>query len=386
MLRVLTLSTLFPDSSRPNFGVFVERQTLGLARREGVTVEVAAPLGLPPWPLVIHPRYRRLAGLPQSEQWKGLKVIRPRFPVLPRFPPAGNARAMAKALLPRLREREFDVIDAEFFWPDGVAAMHLAGALGIPFSIKGRGSDIHYWGSQGDISGQMLEAARKAGGLLAVSAALKRDMAAMGMPEEKIRVHYTGVDLDIFRPVDRGRAKARLGLSGPLIATAGALIPLKGQRLALAALARLPEATLMLIGDGPGRAALEAEARRLGVAERVRFLGHRPHAELPELLAAADIMLLPSEREGLANVWVEALACGTPIVISDVGGAREVVDRPEAGRIVPREAEAIAQALREVLADPPEPQMVRAAAERFSWDANAAALHEHLQAMSAQRH
>ena len=378
MLRVLTLSTLFPDAGRPTFGVFVERQTLGLAERPEVELEVAAPLGLPLWPLSLHPHYRARAGLPRSESWKGLTVHRPRFRVVPGLAPAASARAMARSLLPVLRGKGFDVIDAEFFWPDGVAAMHLSRALGIPFSVKARGSDIHFWGRRPEVARQMVEAASEAGGLLAVSAALKFDMAALGMPEEKIRVHYTGVDLDRFRPVARAAAKAVLGIEGPLIVTAGALIPLKGQRLALAALARLPGATLIHAGDGPDRAALEAEARRQGVEGRTRFLGNRPHDELPALLGAADAMLLPSEREGLANVWVEALACGTPIVISDVGGAREVVDRPAAGRIVARDPEAIAGSLAEILADPPAADAVRAAAERFSWAANGEALFAHL--------
>jgi glycosyltransferase involved in cell wall biosynthesis len=164
------------------------------------------------------------------------------------------------------------------------------------------------------------------------------------------------------------------------------LIPLKGQRLAIEALAELPGATLILVGDGPERGELERLAASLGVSRRVRFLGNRPHDELPGLLAAADAMVLPSEREGLANVWVEALACGTPLVIGDVGGAREVVDRLEAGRLVVREPKAIAAAVRELLASPPDPARVRAAAERFSWKENGETLLAHLAAVSAQRH
>ncbi len=378
MLRVLTLSSLFPDATRPAFGVFVERQTLGLAALEGVSVEVVAPVGLPPWPLSLHPHYRDRLRLPGRETWQGLAVHRPRLPVLPRLAEAGAGRAMAKAVLPLARELRPDVIDAEFFWPDGVAAMHLARAVRVPFSIKARGSDIHYWGARPAVREQMIEAALEARGLLAVSAAMKRDMAALGMPEAKIRVHHAGVDLDRFRPVDRIAEKARLGVAGPLLIAPGALIPIKGQRLAIEALARQPDATLLIVGDGPDRHRLEAQSARLGLDGRVRFLGSRPHAELPALLGAADVMVLPSEREGLANVWLEALACGTPLVISDVGGAREVLDRPEAGRLVPREPGAIAAAVRALLADPPHPQAVRAVAERFSWERNAAELFDHL--------
>jgi glycosyltransferase involved in cell wall biosynthesis len=384
MLRVLTLSTLFPTAARPAFGVFVERQTLELAGLDDVEVRVVSPVGLPPWPLSLHPHYRGRRRLPAREEWKGLTVDRPRYRTWPRIGQSRTGAAMARGVLPLLREIEadfpFDAIDAEFFWPDGVAAMHLSRALGVPFSVKARGSDIHLWGRRPAMAGQIVEAAREAGGLIAVSAAMKRDMEALGMDSDRIRVHRAGVDLDLFRPLDRAEAKKALGIHGPLIVSAGALIPLKGQRLAIDALAHLPEASLILVGGGPERAALEQAARPYGA--RVRFLGERPHCELPALLAAADTMVLPSEREGLANVWIEALACGTPVVIPDVGGAREVVDRPEAGRIVARDSGAIAEALRAIFADPPAQDVVRQSALRFSWERNALDMREHLSAVA----
>jgi glycosyltransferase involved in cell wall biosynthesis len=115
----------------------------------------------------------------------------------------------------------------------------------------------------------------------------------------------------------------------------------------------------------------------------VRFLGNRPHADLPQLLGAADVLVLPSSSEGLANAWVEALACGTPIVISDVGGARELLRDESAGRIAARHPDAIAAAVQALLASPPDPMVVRAAAEPFTWERNAAALHEHLAAIAS---
>lgn len=385
MLRVLTLSTLYPDSGRPSFGIFVERQTQALAAREGVEVEVVAPAGLPLWPLTLHPHYRTRARLPAKERRHGLPVHRPRFRIWPGLSGAGAARSLAAALLPLARALRCDVIDSEFFWPDGVAAMHLAETLGLPFSIKARGSDIHFWGRRPAVAEQMVQAGRRASGLLAVSAGLKADMAAMGIPEEKIRVHYTGVDLERFRPADRDAAKHGLGIEGPLIVTPGNLVPLKGQRLAIEALAGLPGATLLLAGEGPERPALEAMTAARGLGPRVRLLGSVSPEAMPELLAAADLMLLPSEREGLANVWIESLACGTPILIADVGGAREVLDRPEAGRVVARDPAAIATAAREMLASPPDPEAVRRSAERFSWERNGAELHAHLAGLASHR-
>jgi glycosyltransferase involved in cell wall biosynthesis len=296
---------------------------------------------------------------------------------------------MAKALLPLLetirRRFPFDVIDAEFFYPDGPAAMLLAGALGVPFSVKARGSDIHYWGERPGCRSQILAAAEKAGGMLAVSEALKADMAALGMAGDKIAVHYTGVDRGLFRPGDRAAAKAELGVSGPLIATVGALIERKGQGLVLEALAHIPGAMLWLAGEGPERATLEKRARQLGLEDRVVLPGNLPHDKVAALIATADVMVLPSQSEGLANAWVEALASGTPIVICDAGGARELMDRPEAGMIVDRNPQAIANAVNAILADPPDQIAVAATVERFSWERNSEALFAHLSRL-AERH
>jgi len=389
MLRVLTLSTLFPDAARPTLGVFVERQTLGLAAHADVDLRVVSPVGLPPWPLDRHPRYRPLATLPLREDWKGLDVLRPRFRKLPGLSGAAMPGAIVRALRPVLRDLRrdfpFDVIDAEFFFPDGPAAVALGRHFGVPVSIKARGSDIHRWGAWPKTGPLVRDAGCRADGLLAVSAAIKRDMVAMGMPPDRITVHYTGVDLDRFRPADRAAAKAALGIAGPLLLTVGTLNHSKGHHLVIEALADLPSATLIIAGAGPDHALLAALAAQRGLADRVRLIGPQPHHALPALFAAADVMALPSASEGLANVWVEALASGTPIVIADVGGARELVDRPAAGALVARDPKAIAAAIQMLLAFPPDPLAVRATVERFTWAANTAALHAHLSGLVQPR-
>jgi glycosyltransferase involved in cell wall biosynthesis len=375
MLRVLTLSSLFPDASRPDFGVFVEQQTLALAARSDVELRVVAPRP-------IHRGYHANITVPFRESWKALDVYRPNFLSFPIVGGRLNAASMARTLRPLLRairrDFPFDVVDAQFFWPDGAAAAR----LGYPFSIKARGADIHHWGRRRDSGPQIVAAAHKADGLLAVSAALRDDMAAIGIPAERTRVHYTGVDLDRFTPADRSAAKAALGLTGPVIATLGALIERKGQALVIEALNALPGVTLLIVGGGPMRAAYEAQAKPLG--DRVRFMGPQPHAALPALLAAADAMVLPSASEGLANAWVEALACGAPIVIADVGGARELLRDESAGRIVARTPRAISEAVQALLAAPPDRATVRHAAERFTWTANSDALFDHLSAIAAK--
>ncbi|BCA59036.1 glycosyltransferase [Sphingomonas sp. HMP6] len=388
MLRVLTLSTLFPDATRPNFGVFVERQTLGLAAHPNVELRLVAPVGLPPWPLSRHAHYADLAQLPEHETWKGLDTYRPRFTTLPGTGGRFHAGALTRRLIPLLtrlrRDFAFDVIDAEFFFPDGPAAVALGRHFGVPVSIKARGADIHHWGRAAPTGTQVIAAGQAADGVLAVSQAMRADMTALGIPADQIRVHHTGVDLDRFAPRDRIAAKAAYGVTGPLIVSLGALIPRKGHHIVINALAALPSATLLIAGDGPERTALTAQIAALGLGERVRLLGSVPHADLPALLGAADVMALASSSEGLANAWVEALACGTPIVVTDAGGAGEVVTDPAYGRIVQRSGDAFAAGIAELLVNPHAPDAVRRGAEGFTWDANTAALYEHLAALVAQ--
>jgi glycosyltransferase involved in cell wall biosynthesis len=220
--------------------------------------------------------------------------------------------------------------------------------------------------------------------LLAVSSALADDMARLGLPHDRIRVHYTGLDHTRFHPRPRAEARATLAMRLPeldlpdtarVIACVGALIPRKGQDLAIAALRDLPgDVVLVLVGAGGFEGALRDQARAAGVDARVRFAGQLGHDDLPLLLNCAEAMVLPSSSEGLANAWVEALASGTPVVIPDIGGARELVNSAAAGRITARNPGAIAQGLAEVLAARVPQADVAACAARFSWDANAAAL------------
>ncbi|MEO5597221.1 MAG: glycosyltransferase [Novosphingobium sp.] len=381
-MHVLSISTLFPTPARPAFGRFVANQMAALARRGDVDLLMVNPLGVPPWPLSRREPYRSETTTPKAEMWEGVPVSHPRFPLIPLIGGDSNPARVASVLLPMVRQlhaqRPFDVVDAQFFFPDGPAAALIAESLGLPLSIKARGSDIHYWGTRPKARAQMLAAANQAAGMLAVSGALKRDMVALGMPEERIAVHYTGLDHARFRPLAREMARAALGLGeGPLFVCPGALIAIKGQALAIEALAEIPSARLALAGSGPDEAALRALTARLGLAERVLFLGQVGHDVLPQWLSAADAVVLPSEREGLANAWIEALACGASLVIPHIGGAQEVVSAATAGRIAERTPGAIAAALTAILAAPPAQADVAANAARFSWETNAAQLSAH---------
>jgi len=386
-LRILSIATLFPDAARPNFGLFVEKSLRALAAQPAIDLTIVAPVGLPPLPLSLHRRYRALRDLPQTEPWNGLTVLRPRFTLIPRYGARFNPAAVARAVLAASRGRRFDVVDAQFFYPDGPAAMRVADALGLPFSAKARGTDISHFGHDPATRSQVIEAGAKAAGLLAVSEAMRGDMAAIGIDPVKVAVHYTGIDSARFHPGDRAAARAALGMGdAPAILTVGALIARKGQALVIEALSALPGVHYWLAGAGEEEARYRALARERGVEQRVHFLGPVANADLPELYRAADAVVMPSASEGLANAWVEALACGTPIVISDAGGAAELVTSSVAGRIVSRTPAAIAEAVQAILAAPPAPSDVAASlGGRFDWDRNGRELAEHLQRCAGRR-
>ncbi len=382
--RVLSLATLYPNAAAPRFGAFVARSLEALAARGDWQVTVINPIALPPLALG---RYGELKRAAISGVERGVEVHRPTFRTIPRFGAWFNPWLIARAVLPLVdqlhAEAPFDLVDAQFFFPDGPAAARIAVELGLPLSIKARGADVHYWGARSGTRQQILSAGRQAAGLLAVCGALANDMAAIGLPREKIALHYTGLDHDRFRPLQHMQLRSRLarelaiGLpnGAPVLVTLGALIARKGQALVIEALADLPDDTvLLLVGRGEDEAKLRRLATVRGIANRVHFLGSLDHDLIPLVLSAADAMVLPSASEGLANAWVEALACGTPLVITEAGGAGEVITAPAAGRIVARDPLAIAARVRELLADPPARSATAAMAERFSWQANAAAL------------
>jgi glycosyltransferase involved in cell wall biosynthesis len=322
--------------------------------------------------------------------WKGLHVARPRLLTLPGVSGPINPILLYYAVRPVLRRWRqagfpFDVIDAQFFYPDGPAAAMLATEFGVPFSIKARGEDIHYWGARPECRRQILNAASQADGLLSVAHSLRQDMIAMGIEASKIRVHYTGVDLERFRPLDpteRAAVRSALNVAGPLVVSVGELIPRKAHERVIEAVAAIDAATLIIVGEGPEYQRLAALVRVRGLTGRVRLLGALAHNRIPALLAAADVFALASKSEGLANAWVEALACGTPVVISDVDGAREILSGYQAGRLLrERTPAAIAEAIREILVDPPARVVVRMSAARFTWERNTTELYNHLKSL-----
>jgi glycosyltransferase involved in cell wall biosynthesis len=346
--------------------VFVENRLRHLVATGEVSADVLAPVAWFPG--------RAIAGVPAEETRHGLRVRHPRWLSIPaigmRVAPFLLYRATLKAMEQGAR---YDAIDAHYFYPDGVAAIWLGRRLGLPVVITARGSDVTQFPDYPAPRRMILRAAQQAAAVITVSGGLRDALVRLGADGKKITVLRNGVDLSVFRPMDRRQSKAAFGVTGPTLVSVGALIERKGHDRTIAALAQLPGWTLLIAGAGPERARLEALAERLGVAGRVRLLGSLPHGELATLYSAADLSVLASSREGWANVLLESMACGTAVVASPIPGNPEVVGAPEAGVVAAANtAEAIADAVREWSANPIDRSATRAYAERFGWDETSA--------------
>jgi len=374
MLKLVTFSTLFPNAANPAHGVFVEERLRKLVASGRVQARVVAPVPWFPFRSERFGDYGRYARAPHAEERHGLAVTHPRYLLLPRFGMTSAPWFLARAALPVLRRMraegfDFDAIDAHYFYPDGVAAAELARKLDVPLVVTARGSDVTLLPRYAAPRRMIVAAAQQAAGIVAVCQALKDGLIELGVTPGKITVLRNGVDLNRFRPVARDEVRRQLGLEGCVLLSVGWLITRKRHDLAIRALPALTDCRLLIVGTGPEERALRALARELGVQDRVQFVGHVAQADLYRYYAAADVLLLCSEREGWANVLLESMACGTPVAATDVGGTAEVVAAPAAGVLIAAHSgTAVAEAVRRLLAHYPSREATRRYAEQFSWD------------------
>jgi glycosyltransferase involved in cell wall biosynthesis len=371
-MRIVTFSSLFPNPVQPGLGLFVAERLRHLLASGAVEARIVAPV---PWFPSTQPRfgkYAEFAKVPAQSTWEGLPVLHPKHAVIPGpgwyLTPWWMAWSAAAALH-RLRAGgyDFDLLDAHYYYPDGVAAALLGKWFERPVIITARGTDVNLIPRYALARRMVLRAAQRAAQSIAVSAALKAAMVASGVAEPSITVLRNGVDLARFRALDRTALRRQLSLDGPTLLSAGNLIELKGHHLIIDALGALPEWHLVIAGKGPLEAELGRQVAERGLTERVRFTGPLSQQHLIEYYNAADALVLASSREGMPNVVLEAMACGLPVVATAVGGTPEILDT-RVGRLIERSVPAIVAAVQSLAADPPERTRVRRHAEQFDWD------------------
>lgn len=384
-MKLLILTNLFPNSKQPDRGVFNKQQFLALSRL--CPLRVAAPLPWSPgW--VRHPRWNAFADIPAREEIHGITVDHPRHVITPKVGRSFYGRWMFAGIKGCLedirREFPFNVILACWAYPDAYAGMLAARHFGVPLLVKVHGSDVNLYARFSGRRKRMVQAFRRSHRVIAVSSALKDEITALGVPSEQIRLVVNGVNTEIFKPVNRDDARREVGIEGEgrWIVFIGNLTPVKGVTHLITALRDLPpDVNLAICGDGELNHTLREQALSLHLQDRVHFIGRVAHTRIPLWMNAADVFCLPSLHEGCPNVVLEALACGTPVVASRVGGVPDLVTDPALGVLVPpADSPALAAGLQEVLGRGrgTDGRIALPPAARRSWDDSAAEIYAEL--------
>jgi teichuronic acid biosynthesis glycosyltransferase TuaC len=356
----------------------VETRLRKLVESGAVSARVVSPCPWFPFASARFGDYSVFARIPRRETRHGIDINHPRYPLLPKIGMSSAPLALFAAVLPLLRRQiregqDFDLIDSHYFYPDGVAAVLLGRALARPVVITARGDDLDLISTYAIPRRWIRWAAQQAAGLITVSNGLKRRLEALGTAPDRVRMLRNGVDLAVFRPCDRDAARRALGFTRPTLLVVGNLVPKKRHLLVVEALAQLEGVDLAIVGDGPERPLIEALARKLGVSDRVRFLGRQPQESLPRIYSAADLLVHPSLREGWPNVLLESMACGTAVVVANFDGVDDIVAAPEAGRMLDEATpRCLAGTIRDLLAAPPARDATRRYAEGFDWQSTTA--------------
>lgn len=395
-LRVLAITRIFPNAVEPLSSPFNRQQFAALGKLCDLRVMATIPW-FPGSALVRRSRTGGLRKVPAHDVIAGLDVSHPRVAYVPGLAGLSGALEVA-SLLPAFlaRRRDIDVVLGSWAYPDGAAAVALARLIGVPAVIKAHGSDLNVQSTMFGPRTNLSLALPRASRLVAVSAALGEKAISLGVSRDRVAIVQNGTDASLFRVRDRAEARAALDVVLPpptggelgsrrMILYCGRIERAKGVMDLIEAFSKIatraPDLSLVLLGDGSAMAEAKALAAPLG--SRVRFLGARPLAEVPQWVAASTLVTLPSHAEGSPNVIREALACGRPVVGTSVGGIPELlgptngdlhVADPALGAMVPAsDPAALGEALLDVASREFDPQAI-AARSGGSWEESAAAL------------
>ena len=344
--RLVVFSTLFPNPGQPNAGVFIRERMFRVSKQ--IPLIVVAPVAWFPGQSLIRrfkPHFRPEA--PLQEIQDGITVYHPRFFSIPgalKWLDGYFLAISTYSIMKKLkREFNFNIIDSHFAYPDGFAATRLGKWLSVPVTITLRGTEVPHAKS---ITKRpfLLKALKSAAKVFSVSNSLKMHMVNLGAQEDKITVVGNGVDIEKFYPVDGSEWRKKLGIkeTDKVLITIGAIVERKGFHRVIEIMPDLlrtnSELHYLVVGgggvEGDWTEKLQTQVRNLQLENNVHFLGAMPPVELKKVLSAADVFVLSTRNEGWANVILEAMACGLPVIATDVGGNSEVICNQDIGKIV----------------------------------------------------
>ena len=336
--RLLVFSSLFPSEINPNLGGFIRERMFRVAAQTPIVVlapQVWSPID---WILRLKWKsYRRLAR--EYEVLDGIEIYRPKVLSIPVIFKSYDGFFMAyfsgKAVKKIVERFKPNLVDAHFCYPDGYAASIIAKQLKLPLVITLRGSRDERL-VESDQAPLLRKALAQCVHVIAVSDALKKGVGQrLGIPSEKITVVGNGVNLDRFEQMDRAASRARLGIAPTdlVMVSVGNLNTLKGFHRLIDLLPNLrklfPTLKLVIVGaqlsGDPTAKQLKNQVQTLGVSDMVQFAGYVDSNEMKWYYSAANLFVSATAYEGWANVLLEAMACGLPIVTTRVGGNPQVV-------------------------------------------------------------
>lgn len=373
-VKILAFTNLFPSSSRPGNGVFLKHRLHHLSQVTGVELRVLVPVPWFPFKARIFGSYAKLARTPREEGTGQISARFMRYPMVPKVSMWLTPFSIAIAALTVIRHIKRsgfdpDIIDAYYLYPDGVAASLVGLMLRKPVMLTALGTDVSQIAKQ-PIPGAMIRwAVRRAVGTTAVCQALADALTERGAAPDKLSVVEHGVDTAMFKPSpERDALRLSFGISRFAIISVGHLVENKGHHFAIRAISEIADAELLIVGDGPSHDRLRRLASELGVAERVTFTGSIGQTHLATLLGASDLLVSCSQYEGISNVLLEALACGTPVAATPVWGSPEVMTDPRIGLLFrDRSVTAIADGIRAAMARQWDRSLIRRHSLRYDW-------------------
>jgi glycosyltransferase involved in cell wall biosynthesis len=389
-MRALLFTTLFPSRHDPTRGIYNLRGFEALA--SFCEVQIVAPVAA--WRRIRRPGdwWRHIV-----EHHNGLTVSYPTYWTVPRIAKAMHAEAMYRFGRARVialnRERPFDVILGAFAYPDVVAASRLAEELNLPLVALVLGSDMNELAQKPELRDQIRVAFLRASSVVAVSGGLRSRVLELGIPPDRVIVQHNGVDGECFQIRDLQAARRTLGIptGERVICFVGNLVHEKGPDVLIDAFARLTasgfsDLRVVFGGEGRQKEELRSKAAALGIGDRIHFLGRLSADEVAVCMAAANVLCLPSRREGCPNVVLEALASGRPVIGSAVGGVPELLNDRNGIMVPPDDPDALAAAITTALQRNWDPVDLRASVPSLSWKDLGRTLHNELsRAMTSHR-
>jgi len=379
-IKLLLVTNLFPNSLEPNRGIFNYHIMKELQTLCDITVIAPTPW-FPRTKLLIKPlaSWYRKSQIPKQDRIYGFDVYHPRYIVVPKilgFLHGVSLYFPLKRLIEKLLEKQsFDLINVHWIFPDGVAAVRIARKLNLPILVTSHGTDINVYSDYRLRRIQIRDALQKSNSISVVSPELKRKIVALGISEQKVHIIPNGVDLDQFTFMDQTSCRRQLGLplDARVILFVGNLEPVKGLEYFLEAIAQIynlhKDMFVAIVGDGSMYQTLIHKTHILNLTNLVTFFGAKPHNEIPLWMNACDLFCLPSLNEGWPCVIMEALACGKPVVASNVGGIPELVNNINGILVAPKEPMELAKAIDQALNRIWVTEKIISSVNHLSWEA-----------------